>query len=421
MTLPRAIWEKTPFLLLAAVSSVVTFIAQQKGGAVVELSALSGRTRFANALVSYLRYVGKLFWPENLSVLYPLPPSWPTMLVITAAVTVAGLSILALCLAAERPALFVGWFWFVGTLVPVIGLVQVGMQSMADRYLYLPAIGVFIAVAWGVAELAVSWPARQGLLGAGAAIVLAACCVLTRTQIQYWKNSETLFRRAIRVTDNNYLAYNNLGYYLENHGQPEEAVINFREALKINPGLVEARNLLGNALGDLGREKEAIEQYELALHSDANNEDAHNNLGVARAQQGRLDEAEKLLREAVRLKPADANAHLNLGNVLALKRQLEEATREYQTSIKLNPDNPQTHYNLGNVSMERGELAKAVEEYALAVRLRPENADAHYRLGLALAAEGKRDEALAQLREALRLNPDEAGAQSRINELSSGK
>jgi len=421
VTLSRAILEKTPFLLLATASSVVTFVAQRKGDAVVELSALSVGARFANALVSYLRYVGKLFWPENLCVLYPLQASWPMLLVATAAAFVVVMSVLAIWQARRRPYLFVGWFWFAGTLVPVIGLVQVGLQAMADRYLYVPAIGLFIAATWGVTELAGAWRGKRELLGAGAAIVLAACCVATRAQIQYWENTETLFRRAIRVTEGNYLAYNNLGYYLLNHEKPEEAVLDLQEALKIKPNLVEARNLLGNALADVGKEDEAIKQYELSLQYNPNDEDAHNNLGIARAMQGRLDEAEKLLREAVRLKPADVGAHLNLGNVLALKHRLEEATREYKAVIKLNPDDAQTHYNLGNVFMERGQMAEAADEYVTAIKLRPNDPDAHYKLGELLAGRGKRDEALAHFREALRLNPKLTEAQRQIDALSSGK
>ena len=436
----RAVLEKIPFLLLAVVSSVVTFMVQRQGGAVATLHGMSAAARLSNAIVSYLRYVGKLLWPENLSVLYPMPSSWPVWLVVAAAFFVIAMSAMAVWQARQRPYFFVGWFWFVGTLVPVIGLVQVGVQSMADRYLYVPAIGLFIAATWGVAELTERWPKRNILLGAGAAVVLVMCLGLTWFQIQIWKNGETLFRHAVAVTKNNYLAYNNLGFFLENHGKTDEALDDYRksveinpfyedarnnlghllraagkydealihlqEALRIKPGLVEAHNNLGNLLGDLGRRDEAIAQYELALQYDSNNADAHNNLGVARAMQGRLDEAEKLLKEAVRLNSADVGAHGNLGNVLALEHKPDEALREYELALKLNPGDAQTHYNLGNVLLEKSKWSEAADQYAAAIRYRPNNPDAQYKLGLALAAQGKREEAVTHLQEALRLNPN---------------
>ena len=248
VTLPTAIFEKVPFLLLAAASSVVTFMAQRKGGAVATLQGMPTGARASNAIVSYLRYVGKLLWPENLSVLYPMPPSWPIWLVVVSVVFLIVMSAMAVWQARRRPYFFVGWFWFMGILVPVIGLVQVGVQSMADRYLYVPAIGLFIAATWGVAELTERWPKRNALLGAGAVVVLALCLGLTWFQIKIWKNGETLFRHAVAVTKNNYLAYNNLGFFLENHGKTDEALDDYRKSVEINPFYEDARNNLGHLL-----------------------------------------------------------------------------------------------------------------------------------------------------------------------------
>jgi tetratricopeptide (TPR) repeat protein len=455
ITWPRAVWEKVPFLLLAVASSVVTFMAQRKGGAVATLHGMPTGARISNAIVSYLRYAGKLLWPENLSVLYPMPPSWPVWLVVMAAVFLTAVSAMAVWQARQRPYFFAGWFWFAGTLVPVIGLVQVGVQSMADRYLYVPSIGLFIAATWGAAELTERRPKRNELFSAGAGIMLAVCLSLTWFQIRIWRDGETLFRHAVAVTKNNYLAYNNLGFFLENHGKTDEALDDYRksveinpfyedarnnlghllraagkydealihlqEALRIKPGLVEAHNNLGNLLGDLGRRDEAIAQYELALQYDSNNADAHNNLGVSRAMQGRLDEAEKLLKQAVRLNPADVGAHGNLGNVLALEHKPDEALGEYELALKLNPGDAQTHYNLGNVLLEKSKWSEAADQYAAAIQYRPKNPDAQYKLGLALAAQSKRGEAITHFREALRFNPNYPDAQRRIDELSGGK
>jgi hypothetical protein len=215
----RLIYEKLPFFALALASSLVTFVVQRKGGAVSSLTTLSVGARIANAAVSYARYLGKTFWPDNLSVLYPHPGHWLVWQVAGAGLLLAGGTAGALALRRRRPYLPVGWLWYVGTLVPVIGLVQVGIQSMADRYMYVPAIGVFIMLAWGLWDLTAGWRGQRVALATGGAVALACCGAVTRSQVGYWTNSETLFRRAVQVTKKNYLAYNNLGYYLSGQGR----------------------------------------------------------------------------------------------------------------------------------------------------------------------------------------------------------
>ena len=210
--------EKIPFFVLVAASSVVTFIVQKKGGAVS--TSLTPGARIANALVSYVRYIRKLFWPSDLAVLYPHPGGWPTQEVAGCAALLVIISAVVFIVGWNRRYLIVGWLWYLGTLVPVIGLVQVGIQSMADRYTYIPAIGLFIMVIWGLSELAESKvekvPGLEGALALAAVAVLGVCGWLTVQQVLVWRNSETLFRQAVRVTPKNYLAYNNLGYFLEN-------------------------------------------------------------------------------------------------------------------------------------------------------------------------------------------------------------
>ncbi len=443
----RAIWEKVPFLLLAMASSVVTYLVQRKGGAVS--TSLSIGERVANAAVSYLRYVGKLFWPENLSVLYPHPGSWPVGLVVGAALFLAAVTAGAFWLR-RRPYLLIGWLWFLGTLVPVIGLVQVGVQSMADRYTYLPAIGVFVMVAWGAPELFARLAGHKWL-PAVAGIVLAACLMVTSLQLSYWKNSETLFSRAVAVTKNNYLAYNNLGFYLSNHQKVDEAMTNYQKSLEINPnyedaqnnlghalaqkgkldeaiahyeialrikpGLAEAHNNLGNALGEQGKGEEAISQYLTALQIDPENENALNNLGIARAMQGKPDEAAKLLNEAIRLRPLDGSAHGNLGTLFASQNKLEEAARQFQIALQLDPGDAKSHNNMGNVLSQLGRAVEATEHYQTALKLNPNNPEANYNLGLALLQQGKREEAVGHFTEALRLRPDYPDAQRQLTAL----
>jgi len=443
--------EKVPFFLLAVVSSAVTFFVQKRGGAVSSLNVLTIGQRLANALVSYFRYVGKLLWPVNLSVLYPHPRSWPVWLIIAAGVFLAGVSVAVILAARRKPYLAVGWFWFVGCLVPVIGLVQVGVQSMADRYSYVPGIGLLIMICWGVPELSRS-PGSQRIVSAGCVTALVLCMLATFFQIQYWKNSLTLFGHAVEVTSNNYLAYNNLGFFLDHDGKMDEAMTNYQKsiainpnyeeaqnnmgyvlaekgrhaeavnyylaALRIQPGLAEAHNNLGNALAELGKSDEALAEYQRTLELKPDHADAHNNIGIALAMRGRFDEAVLHLKEAIRLRPSYASAHSNLGNAFAVQHKLDEAAREYQIALALKPDDAQAHNNLGNVLSEQGRLDDAAKQYTRALELKADNPEANYNLGMVLLQQGKRDEALKHFQEALRLRPSYAEAQRQIAALS---
>ncbi len=442
----RLVAEKVPYFVLVAGSSVVTFMVQQKGGAVS--TSLSVGARVENTWVSYVRYIRKLFWPSDLSVLYPHPGTWPAGEVAACAALVMAMTLAAVWFGRNRRYVAVGWFWYLGTLVPVIGLVQVGIQSMADRYTYVPAIGLFILIVWLVSDLALEttedgaisdlWPG--GVLAAGGMCVLVICGMLTVGQIQVWRNSETLFRQAIEVTRNNYLAYNNLGYYLGGRGKTAEAMQYYEASLKINPNYEDAlnnlgygyanekqyaraiekyeaalrlkprhpevHNNLGNALAEIGKVDEAIEHYRVTLDQIPEHADAHNNLGIALAMKGRLDEAIPEFHLAIRYKPSNASAHSNLGNALAAQHKLDEALKEYDETLRLKPDDARAHNNLGNVFAEKGRVEEAIKEYREALRLNADNPEAHYNLGLALLKLNNRDEAIVHLKEALRLKPD---------------
>jgi protein O-mannosyl-transferase len=447
----RLVIEKLPFLALSLASSVVTFLVQQSGGAVS--TSLTMGQRLGNALVSYVRYIAKMIWPSDLSVLYPHPGAWPIWAVLGAGALLAGISVVAILWARRRPYFIVGWLWFLGTLVPVIGLVQVGIQSMADRYSYVPLIGLFIIVAWGVPEglPQASWRSRALAFATG--VLLLACWVVTVRQISYWQTSETLFRRAVSVTAKNFLAYNNLGFYLAGRGQVQEAMVNYQKALEINPayedalnnfgyslaGLkrfaeaiplyeaalrirpkhVEVHNNLGNALSEVGRLPEAIDHYRFVLQQQPGHADAHNNLGIALAMQGKLDEALPHFQAAIRFKPNYASAHSNLGNGLAAQRRFEEAIAEYRECLRLNPQDAQAHNNMANVFAEQSLWPEAVEHYTEALRLNPANPEAHYNLGLVLAREGKVAEAVLHCQEALRLKPNYPEARNQLASLLS--
>lgn len=457
--LSRLLLEKVPYFVLIIISSVVTYLAQKEGGAVS--TALGLKERLANALISYCRYLHKSFWPENLSVLYPHPGSWPTASILVATIFLATISILAVWQLRRRPWIFVGWFWFIGTMVPVIGVVQVGVQSMADRYTYIPMIGLYMLLTWAACELTAKFTAQRKILSVLSVALLVACSIATVRQIRIWKNSMTLFEHAVAVTEKNYLAYNNLGFFISEEarslsgparlqkvdeaiekyrksieikpnyeealnnlghaiaekGQYPAAVPYYQQALKINPKLIEARNNLGNALSEIGQFDEAISHYNFVLEREPENVDAHNNLGVALAMKGKLDEAMNHLQKAVELNPKNISARSNLGNAFAVQRKLDLAAEQYQAVLQANPRDARTHNNLANVMGELGKADDAIVHYRKALELEPINPEANYNLALTLLRQGKRDEALLHLKEALRLRPNYPEAQRQLSVL----
>jgi tetratricopeptide (TPR) repeat protein len=442
--------EKVPFFLLALASSWITYQAQKHGGAVSVSISLGARV--ANAVVSYVRYIGKTLWPAKLSVLYPHPGHWPAWEVGSAALVLLAISAAVLVFYRRRPYLLTGWLWFLGMLVPVIGLIQVGIQSMADRYTYLPQIGLLVLVIWSAHEVFQKLGWNNQAAAILCSVLLFLCAVATNIQIRYWRSSETLFSHAVQVTKNNYLAYNNLGFYLSSQGRVGEAMENYRLSLEINPNYedalnnlgyalagqkryaeampyyeaalrvrpdhVEVHNNLGNALAESGRLNEAIQHYLVALKGNPQHADAHNNLGIALAMQGKLDEAIKHFEEAIALKGANPSAHSNLGNAYAAQRRYDEAVREYRETLRLKPNEAQAFNNLGNVLAEQGKLPEAIEQYRQALRLNSDNPEAHFNLGIALRRQGKNTEAAAEYRAALRLKPDYLQAQRELSELS---
>jgi tetratricopeptide (TPR) repeat protein len=372
--------EKIPFFALALAMSVVACVVQQHGGAFNSGENLPPGARAGNALVSYCRYLGKMFWPADLAVFYPHPGYWPLAQVLLAGVLVLGVSGLLFLKRRRYPFLLMGWLWFCGTLVPVIGLVQVGGQSMADRYAYLPSLGLLIFAIWGAGELARPW--RQGwvalALAGSAAIIL--CLGLTRQQLGYWKDSEALFRHALEVTRNNALAHYNLGMTLGKKGQLDEAISHYQEAIRLKPDYAEAISKLGTALGEKGRINEAISRLQEAIRLKPDYAEAHYNLGVAWAAKGHLDEAISSYREALRFKPDYILAHINLGVALDRKGQIDEAIGQFQETIRLKPDYAAAHNNLGTALCKQGQIDEAIRQYQEAIRLKPDYAAARHNL-----------------------------------------
>jgi tetratricopeptide (TPR) repeat protein len=354
----RLLWEKAPLFFLAVVSAVVTFVAQQAGGAVETLEVLPLDLRITNALVSYLRYIGKTLWPHSLAVFYPpLGHSLPMWQAIFSGLILLSVSVLAMRLARKYPYLIVGWLWYLGTLVPVIGVVQVGSQAMADRYTYVPLIGVFIIIAWGVRDLVSRWYHLKAAVLASVGVMFGALMICTWIQVSRWNNSISLFRHAVDVTVDNSLAYNNLGNALLDQDRIEEAMGHFCAALQIRP-------------------------------DDAN---AHDNLGLALAKQSRLEEAMRHFYEALRIKPDHVRAHYNLGVALASQGKPQNAMYHFSKAVEIKPDYAKAHLNLGAVLANQGMLKQAVDHFSEALRINPAFSEAKYNLKRALEDIRKRE------------------------------
>jgi protein O-mannosyl-transferase len=417
----RLLAEKAPFFAVAVVASVVTYLVQQHEGALPTFQHLSLGARIGNALISYCRYLGKLFWPTDLAVFYPHPGYWPLEEVLLAGALLVGITALLVVERRRYPFLLMGWLWYCGTLVPVIQLVQTGSHAMADRYTYIPSLGVLMMVIWGACELVRRWRYQVIALSVAGLAVLALCTVLTRRQIGYWQDSETLFRHALAVTENNHFAHNNLGTALIEKGQPDEALKHYQEAVRLQPDAAMAHYNLGTTLIKAGQTDEAIRQFREAIHLKPDDAKTRNNLGMAFVTRGQLDEAIRQFQEVLRLNPNHVDAHYNLGTALGMKGQIEEAILQFQQALRLKPDYAEAHNNLGNTLRGKGQINEAISQFQEAIRLKPDDPEFHGNLGAAFVQMGQIDEAINQLKEALRLKPNDAKAHNNLGTALAGQ
>ena len=376
LTLWRAVAEKTPFFILALGSCVITFMAQ-RAEAVIAMEPYPLRLRWENAVVAYGAYLLKTVWPVDLAVFYPLRDRVPAIQIVVALVGLAALSWVAWRNRRQRPYLFVGWLGFLGTLVPVIGLVQVGGQAMADRYTYLPLIGIFAAVAFEAESQTKRHRASPGVVAAVAGLPLAACLLLTEHQLGYWRDSQALFGHAVAVTRDNAVAHVNLGVAFEREGRREAALREYETALRLNPDMAQAHNNAGNLLDECGR----------------------------------LAEAEGHLREAVRLKPTAPLSHDNLGTLLVELGRHDEAMSQYAEALRLRPDDPRPHYLMGKALLLRGRGAEAVSQFRDALHINPDDVQSLAFLARVLSAENEAS---------LRNGPAAVALAERANALTSG-
>jgi tetratricopeptide (TPR) repeat protein len=347
--------EKIPLLVLSLASAGVTLAVQSAGGAVMSVEKVPLEDRLGNALVAYGRYVGKALWPTDLAAFYPLVASGrPLWQLLAAGLTIAIITASVILMRRRYPYLLVGWLWYLGTLVPVIGLVQVGMQALADRYTYIPLLGLFVMVSWGLADLGDSWRIPVSVRAAGTALVLAGCLVLTRAQVRYWRDDLVLWKHALEVTKANSLAHLNYGLALDWQGRVGSAIAEYQQALQLRDPFPEARYNLARALARQGQWEEAVRNYELALPGNPNAAEIHSNLGVALAQQGKLEEACAHFALAVRLNPSLPSVYVNLGLTQERLGRPEAAAESYAAALALAPDLEVARANLDRLRSRRG-------------------------------------------------------------------
>jgi tetratricopeptide (TPR) repeat protein len=405
------LFEKLPLFGLAVASCVVTIFVQQEALQSFDKFPLS--LRAGNALISYMAYLGQMFRPSGLAVLYPLSAGEVSVSkVVLSLVLLAGITAGALIQRRRCPYLLTGWLWYLIMLVPVIGIVQAGDQAHADRYTYLPQIGLYLLLTWLAADLCAGWRHRRWMLGGLSTVILAALIFCARAQTAYWRNSESLWTHALDCTSGNYVAHNNLGNILCQKGQMDEAINHFLQALEIKPAFAGAHNNLGNVLVQKGRLEEAIAQYQKALEIKPDYVDADINIGITLLRKGRVDEAITYYQDALQIKPDSANACYNLGNALLQKGDLDEAIARYQTALQISPDNAKAHNNLGNALLQKGRVDEATAHFQKALQINPASAGACYNLGNALLQKGDLDEAIAQYQRALQIKPGFAEARN---------
>ncbi len=422
-TIPQyysAVWlitEKIPLFIAVIISSVITFIVQQKGGAMDTGYSFSLISRIANALIAYVTYIQKMLWPSGLAPFYPHPADNVSLLYAgLCAIMLLAATVLVIIFGRRFKYLPVGWFWYLGTLVPVIGIIQVGDQAYADRYSYIPLTGLFIIIALAVPSLFdrfLNVPNKKLILTASTAIVLTVLSVCTFIQQHYWHDSITLFEHAINVTKDNYVAHFCIADPLREKGRVKDAITHDKECLRIKPDYIRGLNSLGQAMIETGQLDEAVKYFDAALKLRPDLYQVHTNLGVALVKLGKFDEAIVHYRAALQSSNLSL-IHLNLAFALRAKGNMEQAVQEYSKVLIAEPANVSAHYELGVTFAEMGKPEQAIMHLSKALEINPNLPDAHNSLGYVLAHTGKFDEAIGHCNEALCLQPNFVEARSNL-------
>ncbi len=420
------ILEKVPFFILSLASGILTFLAQRAGGSVVSAESLSLKTRLANAIISYTAYIEKMFWPSRLAVLYPHPVSQlPLTKILFSALLLVLITVLCIYLARRLKFLAVGWLWYMGTLIPVIGIVQVGAQAMADRYTYVPLTGLFVILAWTVREVILRYQRLKPLLAFSVAIMLFALSLCSLVQLHHWQDSSTLLKHTIDVTEDNHIILTNYANILRHDGQVDEAIKLYYKALQIRPNLPQAYNQLGLAMLDKGNDKEAIACFQKAIELTKNNRanrkkaevfaKANYNLANTLRKKQRFEEALLYYNKALEITPNDVDTLHGLGVTSAELKYYDQAIDYYRRALQIQPNHIITHGRLGMVLADIGKIDEAIEHFKIVLEVRPDDVEMHFNLGALLQKQGKTDQAIQSYRRALEIDPDFEKARIQLN------
>jgi len=395
--------EKIPFFALVVLFSVLTYIAE---GAAVIHSPWNVRVR--NALVSYVIYIEKTIWPTHLAVFYPHPGLLPFWQATGAALLLAAVTAAVILTAKRFPYLTIGWLWFAGTLVPVIGIVQLGSFGRADRFTYIPLIGLFIMVAWGVPELLKSWRYRKEALATSSAMIVCSLSIATWIQVGYWRDSITLYDHTLKVTDHNYLIQDNRGLVYDKLGNYRQAIADYNKAIEINPEYAQAYNNRGVAYARLGYPKQAISDYDSAIEINPKNAEVYSNRGIAYGKQGHHKRAIEDFGRAIEINPQYADAYFNrcvaqdkLGNHI-------QAIQDCDRAIEIHPAHVEAYFNRGVAYGELGNHRKAIEDFNRVIDLDPEDRRAYFNRAVSFGELGDSGQAIRDLKTAARLDNEDA-------------
>jgi len=399
------ILEKIPFFCLVIAVSILTFLAQNEKGTVASVETISFINRIGNAILSYAAYLEKTIWPFNLAVFYPyeLPlPLWKVL--------ISGFIFLCITLASfyyikKLPFLFAGWFIYLGTLVPVIGLVQVGSQAMADRYTYMPSVGISFMLTWGILYLVKRENIRKKVLFPAGVAILIFLSVLTWKQCGYWKDSIKLWNHALQVTKNNFMAHGNLGLELFNKGKTDEALIHYNKALLINPNLPVVHQDRGVAYVELGQYQKALEDFRKAVSISPDYADAYYNMGTTLVILTRYESAIDNFNEAIRLYPSFSNAYYNRGLAYHKIGRYRDALDDFSKDISFRPDHADAYYNRGSLYISMGQYQQAIEDMSSVIRLKPDNSSAYFNRSNAYVALSQYQKAIDDLSAVIKLDP----------------
>jgi tetratricopeptide (TPR) repeat protein len=409
-TIARLFMEKIPFLLLAFTLSMITLWTQNTGGAMSSLQKATFAERLSNALVSYVAYLGKMIWPVDLAFFYPYEYSLPVWEVVICAFLLAIISAAVIYYLKKAAFLFVGWFWYLGALVPVVGFIQVGGQAMADRYTYLSSAGIAIMAAWGIPSLIRNEGVRKKILFPAGITFLAILSVLTWQQCGYWKNSITLYSHALQVTKDNFLAHINLGTALSDEGKMKDAIAHYNEGIRIKSEYATAYYSRGLAYFRLGQNQRAIEDYNEALRLRPDYVFAYNNRGSAYFCLGQYQLAIDDFNKAIRMKPDYAAAYNNRGNAYLNQGQYQRAIEDFNEAIRMKPNYTSAYFSRGNIYFNQGRYQLAIEDYNKEIIMKPGNADAYRNRGNAYFKLGQYQLAIEDYNKEITLKPDYAGA-----------